>query len=99
LPGGFVRMDESLETAAIRELQEEVGITDLYLEQLYSFGDLSRDPRGRVVTIAYMALVADPSRLSLQASTDAADAAWFAVDQLPDLAFDHAMIVDFALKR
>lgn len=99
LPGGFVRMDETLEAAATRELQEEAGIGNLYLEQLYTFGDLDRDPRGRVVTIAYMALVSDPIRLSLRASTDAADAAWFAVDQIPELAFDHTLILDFALKR
>src|SRR5690349_11201706 len=57
LPGGFVRMDESLEEAARRELREETGLSDVYLEQLYTFGDINRDPRGRVVSVAYYALV------------------------------------------
>ena len=72
LPGGFVHEDESLETAAMRELQEETGVKQVYLEQLYSFGEPARDPRGRVVTISYYALIS-PDR-SLSAGTDAADA-------------------------
>jgi 8-oxo-dGTP diphosphatase len=98
LPGGFVRADESLEEAARRELQEETGITRLFLEQLFTFGDVDRDPRERVVTVAYYALV-KLSDHRVRAASDATRAAWFAVDDLPALAFDHAAIVDVALAR
>jgi 8-oxo-dGTP diphosphatase len=77
LPGGFVRDDESLDHAAIRELREETGVDKVYLEQLYTFGEPRRDPRGRVITVAYYALV--PDSQSLRAGTDASDAAWFPV--------------------
>src|SRR3989344_991116 len=70
IPGGFVRLAESLEDAAIRELQEETGICDVFLEQLYSFGEPERDPRGRVVTVAYFALI-DSTKIKLHATTDA----------------------------
>ncbi len=98
LPGGFVRIDESLNDAAIRELKEETGIADVYLEQLYSFGEVSRDPRGRVITISYMALV-NSENINLSASTDASDAQWFSVSKIPALAFDHKEILDYALQR
>lgn len=98
LPGGFVRMDETLEAAAQREIEEETGVSDVFLEQLYTFGQPNRDPRSRVVTVAYYALVAS-ERLVLRADTDAADAQWFAVDALPDLAFDHPTIVAVGLER
>lgn len=97
LPGGFVQEDESLDAAAARELREETGVEKVYLEQLYTFGDLKRDPRGRVVTVAYYALV-PPTQL-LRAGTDAADAAWFPVTELPALAFDHRKIVEYAHQR
>lgn len=97
IPGGFVHVDEDLGQAALRELQEETGVSDVYLEQLYSFGDPGRDPRGRVVTVAYFALIA-PDR-ELKAGTDAAEAEWFSVANLPRLAFDHAAILDYALER
>lgn len=102
LPGGFVRMDESLEDAARRELREETGLTDVYLEQLYTFGDVRRDPRGRVVSVAYYALVKLAGRGSagaLRAATDARDAAWFAVADTPRLAFDHDRILAAAHAR
>ena len=98
LPGGFVHLDENLEDAARRELEEETGITRLYLEQLYTFGDVNRDPRERVVTVAYYALV-KLSDHQVRAATDARSAAWFSVSDLPDLAFDHDQIVQVALTR
>lgn len=98
LPGGFVEMEETLEEAARRELEEETGITRLYLEQLYTFGEPDRDPRERVVTIAYYALV-KLSDHHVRAATDARSAAWFSVADLPALAFDHDHIVQVALAR
>lgn len=98
LPGGFVRMDESLEEAARRELSEETGVQDVYLEQLYTFGDLGRDPRTRVITVAYFALISS-DHLQLRAATDAADADWFPATRPPPLAFDHADILGYAVTR
>lgn len=98
LPGGFVQENESLETAALRELVEESGVKDVYIEQLYTFGDPKRDPRGRVITVAYYALIAADQQ-SLKADTDARDARWHAMDALPSLAFDHAKILEYALER
>lgn len=98
IPGGFVHGRETLDEAAARELGEETGVTGVYLEQLYSFGDPGRDPRGRVVTVAYYALI--PSDLAtLRAGTDAADACWFRLGALPPLAFDHAEILRTAVRR
>ena len=97
IPGGFVHEDESLEEAALRELREETGVSDVYLEQLYSFGDPDRDPRGRIITVAYFALIS--AGRSLQAGTDAAEANWWSMDRLPPLAFDHRKILDYALER
>ena len=100
LPGGFVRMDEDLEQAARRELREETGVSlpDLYLEQLYTYGGVERDPRFRVVSVAYYALV-NLADHRVQAGTDAKGAAWFAAGDLPKLAFDHAEILATALRR
>lgn len=98
LPGGFVHMDEPIEDAARRELQEETGLSQVYLEQLFTFGDPGRDPRGRVVTVAHYALVKLMEH-NVQAATDARNAAWFAVDDLPRLAFDHEKILETALRR
>lgn len=99
LPGGFVLAHESLETAVIRELQEETGITVNYLEQLYSFGEPDRDPRQRVISIAYFGLVKTSQFQELKASTDAENAAWFSVKKLPTLAFDHKQIIRQAVER
>ena len=98
LPGGFVLMHENLQEAAARELREEAGLTNIYLEQLYTFGDVARDPRGRVVSVAYFALV-KMNDLKLQADTDASDAAWFPIDDYPGLAFDHEEILEKAIIR
>jgi 8-oxo-dGTP diphosphatase len=98
LPGGFVHIHESLEEAAMRELREETGIHNLFLEQLYTFGDVDRDPRERVVSVAYYALV-NLRDHQIKAATDARNAAWFSVDDIPPLPFDHNKIVDVALKR
>lgn len=98
IPGGFLRDGESLEEAAARELYEETNVRDVFLEQLYTFGDPQRDPRGRVITVAYYALIAS-DRLSLMAGADAADACWYPMSRLPHLAFDHRQILDYALER
>ena len=98
LPGGFDRMDETLDEAARRELSEETGISRVYLEQLYTFSDIDRDPRERVVSVAYCALV-KLSDHRVKAATDAREAAWFSVVDLPKLSFDHDKIVAMALTR
>ena len=98
LPGGFVRVEETVDDAARRELSEETGLTDVFLEQLYTFGAVKRDPRERVVSVAYYALVKLAEHPATGA-TDASDAGWFPATQLPDLAFDHAEILEMALER
>jgi 8-oxo-dGTP diphosphatase len=98
LPGGFIRLDESLECAARRELQEETGIEDVYLEQLYTFGEIGRDPRERVITISYYALI-NLIEHPIQAATDASKAIWYPVSHLPPLVFDHEKIFETALMR
>lgn len=98
LPGGFVRLEETLNDAARRELGEETGIKDVFLEQLYTIGEIDRDPRERVVTVTYYALV-NLSDHRIQAATDARSAAWFAIDDVPSLAFDHPKILKMAHER
>ena len=100
LPGGFVQIDEDLDDAAYRELKEETNVdqTDVYLEQLYTFGRPERDPRTRVITVAYFALVS-ADKLTLKAADDAADVAWFSAYEPPQLAFDHAEILSYAITR
>ena len=98
LPGGFVRVTETLEEAARRELAEETGLSEIFLEQLYTFGAVDRDPRERVVSVAYYALV-NLSDHKVHAATDARDAAWFGVHDVPSLAFDHSHILQMALER
>lgn len=96
LPGGFLRMDESAEQGALRELQEETGLKTAYIKQFHTFTDPNRDPRERVITIAYYALV----RLQdVVAGDDAARAGWFALDEVPSLAFDHDRILRTALQE
>jgi 8-oxo-dGTP diphosphatase len=100
LPGGFIEMNESLEQSARRELEEETGLRDVYLEQLYTFGDPGRDPRTRVISVAYFALVrADIHELRVS-EEETTDVRWFPVKQIPaQLAFDHDQILDYALSR
>lgn len=98
LPGGFVRADESVDAGARRELREETGLRGVFLEQLYTFGEVDRDPRGRVVSVAYYALVSQAGHKT-HAETDASDARWFAVRSTPPLPFDHGRIVAKALER
>lgn len=99
LPGGFVNVDESLEQAVQRELTEETGIKVNYLEQLYTFGEPLRDPRYRVVSVAYFALVKSNKYKKLKASSDAESAQWFSIKKLPNLCFDHKKIVATAIER
>ncbi len=98
LPGGFLELDEDIETAARRELEEETGLRNVYLEQLYTFGSVNRDPRTRVITVAYFALV-NRSRHQAIAASDAANVEWFSVFKPPKLAFDHKNIVAVAYDR
>ncbi|MEM9327095.1 MAG: NUDIX domain-containing protein [Bacteroidota bacterium] len=98
LPGGLVSYEETLEAAVERELHEETGISINYLEQLYTFGALERDPRNRVISVAYYGLV-KPSVFQVKAATDANEVAWFNVNHLPELAFDHRAIIEKAIER
>lgn len=99
LPGGFVKLDEPLDQAARRELEEETGLHDVYLEQLYTFGEPARDPRTRVISVAYFALVRADQQ-TLHTSNESSDVRWFPVRDIPQpLAFDHDQILRFAVDR
>lgn len=98
LPGGFIEIDEHLSDAAKRELKEETGVSASFLEQFYTFGHPDRDPRERIITVAYYALI-PCDQLSLAAGDDARDAKLFAINELPELAFDHENIVQRAMRR
>jgi 8-oxo-dGTP diphosphatase len=98
LPGGFVNMDETTEIGALRELYEETGLKNVFIEQLYTFSDVDRDPRGRVVSVVYFALV-KLEDYSIHAGDDASQAEWYSVNDLPELAFDHSLIIKVGLER
>ncbi|MCF8714866.1 NUDIX hydrolase [Joostella atrarenae] len=98
LPGGFVKDNETLDKAVVRELEEETGINANYLEQLYTFGALERDPRGRVISISYMALI-NPNNYKIKAASDAKDVKWFSINEIPPLAYDHCAILKVGKER
>ena len=98
LPGGFVNEGETLAAACLRELQEETGVILTDLEPLYTAGDPGRDPRGWTISVAFLARV-NPNELQPIAADDAAEVAWLPLDALPDMAFDHAMIISRAKTR
>jgi 8-oxo-dGTP diphosphatase len=98
IPGGSIHLDEALEAAALRTLAEETGLVDVYLEQLFTFGDPGRDPRGRVVTVAYFSVVPAEDVVP-RANDDAEHVRWWSIHRLPPLAFDHAEILRYALTR
>ncbi len=93
LPGGFLEMDETLEEAALRELQEETGITGIGLKQFHTFSTVNRDPRHRTITTVFIGYTENKTTTPM-AGDDAAKAEWFALDKLPPLAFDHAMVME-----
>lgn len=97
LPGGFMEMDESADLAAIRELKEETGLEVSSVQQIGAYSGVDRDPRGRVVTVAYFATAKTTDHFA--AADDAADARWFSLEELPDLAFDHPQIIADAMAR
>lgn len=98
LPGGFVDMDESLEEAAARELKEETGLDNVNLSQLAAFGAVDRDPRGRTVSVVYYGET-DMANREVKGNDDAAEAEWFDIENLPDLAFDHSDIIKMAIEK
>jgi len=97
LPGGFVDMDETLETAVSRELEEETGLINIELKQLHAFSELNRDPRGRTVSVVFWGIIKNEA-IPISGD-DAADARWFEIENLPELAFDHDEVVKMALKK
>ncbi|MDE0316233.1 MAG: NUDIX hydrolase [Candidatus Poribacteria bacterium] len=97
LPGGFLEMDETLEESALRELNEETNISDVELTQVGTFGHPDRDPRGRVITIAYVGIINSEQQKAV-AGSDAVEVAWFSTLELPQLAFDHSEIIEKALE-
>lgn len=97
-PGGFIELDEELADAVVRELEEETGLTGVALEQMHTFGKIGRDPRGRMITVAFIGIVG-PDNMEVQPGDDAAEAEWFDIDDLPEVAFDHADVAEMAIQR
>jgi len=98
LPGGFVDMEETVEQAVVRELEEETGLKVENLKQLFTFSEIGRDPRGRSVSVTFFGL-AEKDNSSVKGGDDASDAQWFQIDQLPELAFDHIKAVNMAISK
>lgn len=97
-PGGLVYVNESVESSAKRQLKEKTGVSDVYLEQLYAFGDVNRDPFGRIISIAYFALIPQKN-LTLKTTKEYGGVEWFAIKDLPSLAYDHKKMISYALQR
>lgn len=97
LPGGFVDMDETVETAASRELFEETSLSEIHLEQFHVFSEVDRDPRGRTVSVVFTGFLNNDQEAN--AKDDAREARWFDVKKLPELAFDHRKIVDMLIEK
>lgn len=95
-PGGFMNIDETAEQCALRELEEETGLKDVKVEQFYTFTDVYRDPRERVISIAYYGKI---QLSNVKGSDDADDAQWFSLDEIPNLAFDHDLVLSKALEK
>lgn len=100
IPGGFIRLSENLDNAALRILKEKTNVDNIYLEQLYTFGDPLRYPSSRVITCAYFALIrSDDIKLSFDNAQGITEVQWHEVYNLPTLAFDHKEIIEYSLKR
>ncbi len=100
IPGGFIRLSENLDNAALRILKEKTNVDNIYLEQLYTFGDPLRYPNSRVITCAYFALIrSDDIKLSVDNSQGITEVQWHEVYNLPTLAFDHKEIIEYSIKR